>query len=432
MDSINNKVDNSGANAQGIYAASESNQVTSEILKVITAAGQTPSASVLDQLMAGLDKFVTGFGFWCTDTGSGGSYAIANQNSSFTRISGLYVGLTLKFRPASNNTSATPALTYRGTSYNLIGEEVALVAGDIATTRDCEVRYNGTTFVVLQRSIARQISNFYPNGYINGLAVIYAGANTIGIGIGECTSTLGSNPPAVDSNRINTRLLASLTKNLSSWVAGSGGGLPSGVSATANSWLRVFVISGPSLVSAGFDTNVSASTLLTVAGSAYTHQRQVGWIRIDSGGSIRSFSTSITDPSRVTWRGTAFESSSSYTGITSSGRHTITTADAPPGSDAYLTGFFYYTSSNNSAIWWILLEGGDSTATTPANGNYTYTSSSSQGNVNSFEGRFVDKKITLDSSGRYYVSQRNTRGGLPGSLVLAQYNAFVTGYEFKR
>lgn len=426
MDAINNKVDNNGGNAQGIYAAGESNQVTSEILKVITAAGQTPSASVVDQLMAGLDKFVTGFGFWCTDTGSGGSYVIANQNSSFTRIPGLYVGLTLKFRPNSNNISATPNLTYRGTTYPIVGEETPLNTNDISTLRDCEIRFNGITFVVLQRSIARQIANFLPRGYIDGLELSWTSGAIVTIGIGECTAQNVSVP--ADSNRINAKLLSTLAKQTASWVAGSGGGLGTGVTATANTWLRVFIIAGPTLVDAGFDTSTSAANLLNAAGSAYTHYRQIGWVRIDNGGSIRQFQTSASDPNHVVWNETAFEATS-YTGITPTGRHAITTADAPPGSDAYLTGFCYYNSSDNAAVWWILLSNGTSTATEPANGNYTYTSSSVGVNVNGFDGRFVDEKVTLDGSGRYYVSQRNTR---TPALTLAQFNAFVTGYSWKR
>ena len=423
MDAINNKISNSPSTVTGQYAADESNQVTSEILKTITASGATPTGTNNHQLMQSMDRFTTGFGNWCNDTNPGtGSYTLVHQDTSFTRLPP-FTGLTLKFRPTSANSLASPALTYLGVTYNLLGEVDALIAGDISGDRDCEIRFNGSTFIVLERSISRLTANLYPKGYINGFELSWRDASSINIAPGECQTT-----DSGSGVRLNADQVATIWKSTATWsIAGSGGGFPSNVTPTANTWYRVFILSGPVGNTAGFDTSTVASNLRTTAGAAnYTHYRQIGWMRIDNDLAIREFQISASDPNHVVWNETAFEAGS-YANLNPTGRHAIATVDAPPGSDAYLTGFFYYSSGNNGATWWLLLSSGNSTATEPSNGNYTYTSASAQINVLGFDGRFTDKKITLDGSGIYYFSQRNT-----GTLNLAQYNAFVTGYSWKR
>lgn len=421
MDAINNKVDNNGGNAQGIYAAGESNQVTGEILKVITASGQTPSAAVLDQLMAGLDKFTTGFGLWCTDTGSSGSYVIANQNSSFTRIVGLYNGLTLKFRPNSNNISATPNLAYRGVTYPIVGEEVPLINNDISPLRDCEIRFNGTTFVVLQRSIARQIANFFPRGHIDGLGISRTTGSILTIGVGECTAQNNANE--ADANRVNAKLLSSLAKQTVAWVAGNGGGLGSGVTATANTWLRVFIIAGPTVVDAGFDTSISAVNLLSAAGSAYTHYRQIGWIRIDNGGSIRNFKQDSNDPTRILWDDNSTDISA--VSVAHDVRYNITTAGCPIGANAIVRGSVRYISSDNAGSIWVDLVGDGVTDRTPSDANSVYRTD------NLFGDTVVSPNfygvVAVDASARYYIRQLNTiSSGQPVSIT-----ATTTGYIYK-
>lgn len=418
MDAINNKVDNGGTNAQGIYEAGESNQVTSEILKVITAAGQTPSASVVDQLMAGLDKFVTGFGFWCTDTGSGGSYAIANQNSSFTRISGLYDGLTLKFRPSTNNTntSATPALTYRGTSYNLIGEEVALVAGDISDDRDCEIRYNGSTFVVLQRSIGRQVANIYPPGYIDGLTITWSSSSTIIIQIG---SAFTHSTPA--GTKVNADLSSTRTKNITNtWVAGTGGGRPSSVSVAADTWYRVFIIAGSSGVDAGFDTSATAAALLTAAGSGYVNYRQIGWIKTDSSSDVIKFFNYQEDPNYFFYADNNDEDYSSS--IVNNTATTVVSKRCPPNGYAYIYASIIYNSSNNNRHINLLVQsyGSNSSAVTASNKIASGRSSSGDIQDTGYA------KIKLNASGQY-TARIDNNGGDTTPIVLSTH-----AYSFHR
>jgi len=353
MDSINNKVANGGANAQGIYAAGESNQVTSEILNAITASGQTPSASALDQLIAALDRFSTGFAIWCTDSGSGGAYNLAHANNSFTRTA-IYTGLTLKFRPASANTIATPNLTYRGVTYAIVGEETALLAGDIDTTRDCEVRFNGTTFVVLQRSIKPQIANIYPPGHIDGMTISWINSSEIQIATG---SAFTNSSPA--GTYINANLATTLNKNIgATWVAGNGGGRPSTISLNPNTFYRVFIISGSSGTDAGFDTNPTASNLRIAAGaSTYPNWRQIGWVLTDASSGIVKFFNHSTDPNYFYYDDNNDPDISSAFAINT--RQTITSNRCPPDCYAMVYSKMNYVSSNNNRLFRLMVTSSD-------------------------------------------------------------------------
>lgn len=359
MDSINNKVANGGVNAQGVYAAGESNQVTSEILNAITASGQTPSASTLDQLIAALDRFSTGFAIWCNDSGTGGAYNLAHANNSFTRTA-IYTGLTLKFRPASANTIATPNLTYRGVTYAIVGEETALLAGDIDTTRDCEVRFNGTTFVVLQRSIKAQIANVYPPGHIDGMTLSWINSSEIQIATG---SAFTNSSPA--GTYINADLATTLTKHIgATWVAGNGGARPPTVGVLPDSFYRVFIISGSSGTDAGIDTSATATNLRTYAGlSTYPNWRQIGWVRTDASSGIVQFFNYPEDPNYFFYDDNDVADYNQV--IPANARQTITSQRCPPECYASIYARLYYTSTNNFFDFYLDIKSDGTTDTTP-------------------------------------------------------------------
>lgn len=80
-------------------------------------------------------------------------------------------------------------------------------------------------------------------------------------------------------------LASTITKRIdAAWATGTdAGGLPSGLTLTAGTFYRVFVLRNPTTgaVDAGFDTSATATNLLTAA-TGYTQYRQVGWVKTNS------------------------------------------------------------------------------------------------------------------------------------------------------
>lgn len=120
--------------------------------------------------------------------------------------------------------------------------------------------------------------------HITGLQLANNGTdatNDIDITPGECV------------NHDNTELMfltALMTKRIdATWVAGSGnGGLMSGT-VQNNTWYHVFLIKNTTtgVVDAGFDTSVTATTLLSTSG--YHVYRRIGSVRRTSGAANKPF-----------------------------------------------------------------------------------------------------------------------------------------------
>lgn len=103
----------------------------------------------------------------------------------------------------------------------------------------------------------------------------------------DITIDTGSIRSAADDGLIT--LGAALTKQIdAAWAAGTAsGGFPSGISLSADTWYRVFVIKNPTsgAVDGGFDTSATAANLLADA-TDYTQYRMVGWVLTDSSSNI--------------------------------------------------------------------------------------------------------------------------------------------------
>ena len=87
------------------------------------------------------------------------------------------------------------------------------------------------------------------------------------------------------SNVAFIQLASAMTKRIdAAWAAGDdAGGFPSGLTLTAATFYRVFVLRNPTTgaVDAGFDTSATATNLRTAA-TGYTQYRQVGWVKTNS------------------------------------------------------------------------------------------------------------------------------------------------------
>jgi hypothetical protein len=128
--------------------AAEWNEVPSELQNVITAF-QSLSGGDLDQL----GKAIAGYaaaGDWYTGGGAADVY-IATKTASLQAPPQYNVGQTVRLRPTANNTGASTINVNALGVKNIKKEDgTALEAGDIVTTRDLWIRYDGTDFLLLE------------------------------------------------------------------------------------------------------------------------------------------------------------------------------------------------------------------------------------------------------------------------------------------
>lgn len=129
-------------------AASEWNQLA-DIDNAITTGGQTPATGDLNQLGKSMAAYAAQGGFFGTDSGAADAYVVT-QISPFQAPPTLKTGLTVRFRPANANTGASTINVFGLGVKNIKQKDGSTdpVVGQISTTQDLEVRYDGTSFVI--------------------------------------------------------------------------------------------------------------------------------------------------------------------------------------------------------------------------------------------------------------------------------------------
>jgi hypothetical protein len=266
----------------GTVTAAEWNQMPQEMQNVIT-----------DILTAGLDpldlnqlgKAIAGYaaaGDFFSDTGAADAYDLApvGNRQGPDDMGADMDGFRARFRAANANATTTPTVdftTASGGPWTITDEEGnALVAGDIPTTRDTEIRFDQTAGeFILMKFNAPPSAVVAPQDYIDGFILspdVGNETDDINFGPGICR----------DSTNTATMARAEITKQLDNpWVAGNdAGGLFNG-SVAADTWYHCFIIYDPvaDIVDAGFDTSPIAAN----RPGAYTKFRRVGSIRTEVG-----------------------------------------------------------------------------------------------------------------------------------------------------
>ena len=127
-----------------------------------------------------------------------------------------------------------------------------------------------------------------PRGYIDGfiLSNDTDAEHDILVGPGEARDS---------ADGANITLATGITKQIDvDWAEGDdAGGFPSGLTLTADTWYHVFAILNGTTVDAGFDSDLSATNLLTDA-SDFTEFRRLGSVRTNSSSNIIAF-TQVSD-----------------------------------------------------------------------------------------------------------------------------------------
>jgi len=333
MQDLNDKVNNGGASSAGKLFHTDWNEVASEVQSIIADAGITLSSANLTQLLAAVAQLSRGRSFWCTDSGSGTAYVLTGLSSATIT---LFTGMTIKFRPANNNTVTNPTANFGGSGVKTITNEAGapLVIGDLNVLRDAELRYDGTNWRLLNRCLTLTQTGLFEKGYINGY---YLSNDTVAP---NTTLVIGHGSAASDDALLKLIIATQYKKRIDAvWAAGSSsvGGRASAVSLTANTYYRVFVIGGATAATdVGFDTSAIATNLLsdatTITGNTYNKYRQIGWIRTDGSSNIVSFYMDLHDYTKIYWN-TPY---ADISGTSPSDSRVVASVSAPIGSIAIL------------------------------------------------------------------------------------------------
>ncbi len=127
----------------------EFNEFVGEVQNTITNSGQSLTTGTTNQLQKAIADNVGGITFY-VETGAANAY-VCNVTGSFSTASAYRNGMLVRFRAVNANTGAsTINVSSLGVkSIKLADGSTDPEAGDISTTEDTYLRYDGTNFLLL-------------------------------------------------------------------------------------------------------------------------------------------------------------------------------------------------------------------------------------------------------------------------------------------
>ena len=137
-------------------SASEFNQLA-EIDNLISTSGQTPSLTNLEQISTGSARYSSAGQFF-TDSGTANAYVLSPVSPfkspvSATAGEGYFNGMVISYRAGNANTGAS-TVNVNGAGVKNIKKADGTTdpdRGQISTTEDTVLRYNGTSFVIVDK-----------------------------------------------------------------------------------------------------------------------------------------------------------------------------------------------------------------------------------------------------------------------------------------
>lgn len=301
-------------------SAAEFNQLPDELENVVTAGSGTPASGTLDQVAKAITDISSNADYY-TDSGAADAYVLTsispNESPQFYRN-----GMRIRFRTSNANTGASTVNVATLGVKNIKKEDGASDpdAGDISSAIENVAVYDGTNFR-LKNKIETATSTSQGIQY----SAIPSDKSIISNGTDTQHDIDISTGISVLNDGIHTILSSTLTKQIdANWTAGDDqGGFPSGLSLSADTWYRVFVIYNPTtgVTDAGFDTSDTATNLLADA-TGYTKYSHRGWILTDGSSNILQFNND--ENHRFVWNsGGGYHDIAAVLPTTSATAHTL-------------------------------------------------------------------------------------------------------------
>lgn len=261
-------------------SASEYNQFA-EINNLISSAGITADANVLNQVAKSVANYSNASNFF-TENGTVNNYTLI-ANNNFLAPTAYITGMVIRFITTNANTTTTPTVNLNGLGAKNIlkADGNPVIAGDVSGY--VELRYNGTNFLLSPLSSALNITATNKGlTYLNNPITI---ANNATDANNDIDFTAGN---FEFSDKSNNAVLLAMTKRLdASWTAGTNqGGLDTGSKAN-NTWYHCYAIHNPTsgVSDAIFSVNATTPTLP----SGYTKYKYLGSVLTNVSGNIDPF-----------------------------------------------------------------------------------------------------------------------------------------------
>lgn len=212
-------------------------------------------------------------------------YAVSSGTDTVTlslspAVTAYAAGQTFRFKAGGTNTGAATLNVNSVGAKAIQNRGSALLANEITANYFYEATYDGTQFQLNELRVAPAS---LADNFLTGLTISNGTttATDINIADGSC----------MDSTNAEQMTLSGgpLVKELdNAWAAGSASGGRIAAAEGTSTWYHVFIIKHSNgTVDAGFDTSLTASTLLSESG--YTYYRRIGSIYNDSSGDIELF-----------------------------------------------------------------------------------------------------------------------------------------------
>ena len=314
--------------------AGDWNQAAAEVQNFITSSGD-PLSSSTSQLVKTFAEMSNSCD-WYTVSGDTNNWVLTGVgNRPF--ITQLPIGLRIRFRVPTNNTSPTVTLNVQGTGVYPVHRasgSATLQPGDMSSVEDNHVRWSGSAWVLEREYVGTP--PIIGSGKLHPLARNGLIHSTVSQFDGTFETTIGSARNWVDTEDLF--LTSTLIKDLRDpWVAGGGGvgAKPAGVLFLNNTWYRKFIVGKPdgttdiTIDTSQFATNFfNDATAISAGYTDNTLYRRIGWIRIQAASQERALFQSSANLNWYTWETTDFEQNF---GISDSAREYIDyTEQAPP------------------------------------------------------------------------------------------------------
>lgn len=147
----------------GTYTPDEHNDMITELESIIINSGQTLSAGDLRQVEKAVSIYAAG-GSYYVDSGTANAYVLSPIGSK-TAPNAYFTGMLVRFRPGNANTGASTINVAALGVKNIKKADGSTDpdSGDISTTSDTTLVYNGTNFLLLNT----QLSNLSLSGNLN-------------------------------------------------------------------------------------------------------------------------------------------------------------------------------------------------------------------------------------------------------------------------
>lgn len=269
-----------GAGPTGKLTAVEWNAFYQEMKNLIEKF-ETMDVGQADQLQTAISSYVNRAGFYA----GGGTANAQTATSSFGLLgtNGYSNGETVLYRPTQISTAAAPTLNVDGKGAKVVAREDGSVcqSGDLHTSRDAHLRYDGAKFRLFNASLGLPTGQTFSGGYISGLTMGRAADLTHDIAVqpGFCRDSANSQDMILSSvlvKRFDTNTLGEGT-GLGGWPFTSAGARGAGI------WYRFFAIrNADGTVEAGWDTDAAAANLINdfnTIRAGWSEYRQLGWTK---------------------------------------------------------------------------------------------------------------------------------------------------------